>query len=304
MSSSSRRGGDASSASSGETMVVGGVEIVVAPYAGYCYGVERALHIAERAGAELEPPLYTLGPLIHNPAVVDRLARQGIAVVDDVEQVKKGTVVVRTHGVPPQVAQRAHDRGLRVIDATCPFVGAAHRKAETLREQGYLPLILGERDHPEVVGLSAYAGRRAVVVEDPARIPLRSVRNKRVGVVVQTTQTRANLEQLVARVAPVARETLVFNTICDATEKRQAAAQRLARRVDVMIVVGGRNSANTTRLASLCNDIQSRTYHIERADELQGGWFAGARRIGVAAGASTPEEEIHATVELIAAVIG
>ncbi|HMK92873.1 MAG TPA: 4-hydroxy-3-methylbut-2-enyl diphosphate reductase, partial [Thermoleophilia bacterium] len=214
----------------------GGAAIVVARYAGYCYGVERALRIAEEAGVELEPPIYTLGPLIHNPSVVRRLARRGIAAVDDLGEVERGTVIVRTHGVDPEVIAAARARGLEVIDATCPFVNVAHQRAEVLREKGYVPVILGERDHPEVVGLVAWAGPKAIVVEDADELRLRDVRNKRVGVVVQTTQTRDNLARLVARLAPAARETLVFNTICDATGRRQTAAQKLAAAVDVVIV--------------------------------------------------------------------
>ena len=276
-----------------------GVEVVVARYAGYCYGVERALKIAEEAGVTLAPPIYTLGPIIHNPSVVRRLAERGIAAVDDIDQVTEGTVIVRTHGVDPEVIAAAEARGLRVIDATCPFVNVAHQRAHMLREQGYVPVILGERDHPEVVGLLAWAGPRAIVVEDADELRAADVRNKRVGVVVQTTQTRENLARLAADLAPVARETLVFNTICDATEKRQAAARRLAAAVDVVVVVGGRNSANTTRLASLCRAIQPRTHHIETAAELEPGWLTGVRRVGVTAGASTPEDEIAAAVARI-----
>ena len=207
---------------------------------GYCYGVERALRIAEESGATLAPPIYTLGPLIHNPSVVARLAARGIAAIDDLDQIPHGTVIVRTHGVDPQVVAAARARGLAVIDATCPFVNVAQQKADMLREQDYIPVILGERDHPEVVGLLAWAGPKAIVVEDADELRLSGVRGKRVGVVVQTTQTRDNLARLVARLAPAARETLVFNTICDATGKRQTAAQQLARAVDVVIVVGGR----------------------------------------------------------------
>ena len=144
----------------------------------------------------------------------------------------------------------------------------------------------------------------AVVVEDADELRLRDVAGKRVGVVVQTTQTRDNLARLVVAPAPAARETLVFNTICDATGKRQAAAQELAGAVDVVIVVGGRNSANTTRLASLCRAIQPRTWHIETAAELEAAWFSGARRVGVTAGASTPEEEIEAAVGRIRELLG
>lgn len=279
-------------------------KIVVAQNAGYCYGVERALKIAEGAVDASQGPIVTLGPLIHNPIVVERLAQRGIGVVESAAEVECGTVIVRTHGVDPEVTAAARDRGLTVIDATCPFVSVAHQKAQLLRRGRYVPLILGERDHPEVAGLLACAGARAVVVEDPAEVPESAVRGKRVGIVVQTTQTREGLSALVARVAPLAREMLVFNTICDATEKRQAEAQKLARKVDVVVVVGGRNSANTTRLASLCLALQPRTHHVEHAGELEAEWFAGARKVGVVAGASTPQEEIDAAAMRIRTLVG
>ena len=271
--------------------------VVVSRYAGYCYGVERALRITEEAGVELASPIYTLGPLIHNPSVVARLSRRGIAAIDDLTQVERGTVIVRTHGVDPAVIAAARARGLEVIDATCPFVTIAHRRAALLRRQGYTPVILGEPDHSEVVGLVAWAGPTAVVVENADALRLRDIRGKRVGVVVQTTQTHDNLARLAARLAPVARETLVFNTICDATGKRQAAAH-------VVIVVGGRNSANTTRLAGLCRGIQPRTWHIETAAELDEAWLAGARRVGVTAGASTPADEIDVVAARVRELLG
>jgi 4-hydroxy-3-methylbut-2-en-1-yl diphosphate reductase len=274
----------------------GDIEIVVARYAGYCYGVERALRITDEALGGAAPPVATLGPIIHNPTVVQRLKERGVEVVDDVEQARGGTLIVRTHGVPPDVAAAAQARRLRVVDATCPFVAVAQRKAAALHEAGYAVVILGERDHPEVAGLQGFAGPDAVVAEDAAGLPLAALRGKRVGVVVQTTQTQANLAGLTAALAPVARELLVYNTICDATEKRQSAACELAAEVDVVVVVGGRNSANTARLAQLCRAIEGRTFHIEAAAELRPEWFAGARRIGVTAGASTPDEEIEATV--------
>jgi 4-hydroxy-3-methylbut-2-en-1-yl diphosphate reductase len=278
---------------------VSDVEIVVAPYAGYCYGVERALRLAQEASGEVPAPIHTLGPIIHNPSVVERLAQRGIEAVDSLDAVAEGSVIIRTHGVPPGVVAEARRRGLEVIDATCPFVTVAQRKASELQEKGYIPVILGERDHPEVVGLTACAGEKAIVVEDAGELAVGAARGRRVGVVVQTTQTRENLSRLAAALAPLARELLVFNTICDATEKRQAAARELAAKVDAMIVVGGRNSANTTRLASLCRELQPRTWHIEHAAELEREWLAGLRRIGVAAGASTPEEEIEAAVTRI-----
>lgn len=274
----------------------GDVEIVVARYAGYCYGVERALRTTEEALEGAVGPVASLGPIIHNPTVVKQLEERGVAVVDEAEQATGGTLIVRTHGVPPGVVQRARERHLEVVDATCPFVAVAQRKAESLQKAGYAVVILGERDHPEVAGLQGFAGPGAVVVEDAAGLPLDELRGKRVGLVVQTTQTRANLASVAGALAPVAREMLVYNTICDATEKRQSAACELAAEVDVVVVVGGRNSANTARLARLCEGIQPRTHHIESAAELRPEWFAGAARVGVTAGASTPDEEIEATV--------
>jgi 4-hydroxy-3-methylbut-2-enyl diphosphate reductase len=282
----------------------GDVEIVVARYAGYCYGVERALRITEEALEGAEGPVASLGPIIHNPSVVGQLEERGVRVVDNAREAAAGTLIVRTHGVPPEVIEGARARHLNLVDATCPFVAVAQRKAASLREAGYAVVILGERDHPEVAGLEGFAGEGAVVVEDAAGLPLAQLRGKRVGVVVQTTQTRANLASVAAALAPVARELLVFNTICDATEKRQSAACELAAEVDVVVVVGGRNSANTARLAQLCRAMESRTHHIESAAELEPAWFAGARRIGVTAGASTPDEEIEATVAALQALCG
>jgi 4-hydroxy-3-methylbut-2-enyl diphosphate reductase len=256
----------------------GDVEILVARYAGYCYGVERALRITEEALEKAEGPVASLGPIIHNPSVVGQLEERGVKVVEGVGDAATGTLIVRTHGVPPEVVEGARARDLTLVDATCPFVAVAQRKAASLRAAGYAVVILGERDHPEVAGLEGFAGDGAVVVEDAAGLPLAQLRGKRVGVVVQT--------------------------VCDATEKRQSAASELAAEVDVVVVVGGRNSANTARLAQLCRATRSSTYHIESAAELEAAWFVGARRIGVTAGASTPDEEIEATVATLQALCG
>ena len=273
-----------------------GCEIVVSRYAGYCYGVERALRLTEDALARVERPVATLGPIIHNPSVVEALTARGVDVVEDVTEAEGGTLIVRTHGVAPEVVAEARGRRLDVVDATCPFVAVAQGKARALHEAGYTVVILGEHDHPEVVGLQGFAGAEAIVVADPDDVPDGRLKGRKVGVVVQTTQARDTLARLAARLAPLARELLVYNTVCDATEKRQSAACELAAQVDVVIVVGGRNSANTMRLVQLCRGIESRTYHIETAAELREEWVAGARRVGVTAGASTPDGEIEATV--------
>lgn len=276
-----------------------GVQIVVARNAGYCYGVERALGITAEALDHARKPVASLGPIIHNPSVVGELSRLGVEVVEEVGAAQGGTLIVRTHGVAPDVLAAAEARGIEVIDATCPFVAVAQRKASVLQDAGYTVVILGEHDHPEVAGLAGFAGPGAVVVEDADDLPCDQLRSRRVGVVVQTTQTRDNLAKVASTLAPVARELLVHNTICDATEKRQSAARELASEVDAVVVVGGRNSANTARLAQLCRAIEERTHHVESAAELRAEWFSGVRRIGVTAGASTPDAEIEATVQTL-----
>jgi 4-hydroxy-3-methylbut-2-enyl diphosphate reductase len=270
------------------------VKILISKRGGYCYGVQRALDIAQRAAKESPGPIHTMGPIIHNPGVVRELADAGVSPVESLKEIHTGTIILRTHGVTPAVIADAGDRGLTVVDATCPYVKVAQEKASFLGEQGYLTIILGEHEHPEVVALVANAGEKTIVVEHADELDLKKVSGKRVGVVVQTTQASTNLAALAARLAPVSRELLIYNTMCNATQKCQDEALSLARKADAVIVIGGRNSANTTRLAQLCQEVQSRTYHIEDVGELQPEWFEGADTVAITAGASTPPEQMEA----------
>jgi 4-hydroxy-3-methylbut-2-enyl diphosphate reductase len=266
--------------------------IRVSDCAGFCWGVERALEVARKAAAEAPGPINTLGPLIHNPGVIAELQRQGIGMIDRSEEATEGTVILRSHGVPKEMKEQLCAGGLHVLDATCRFVTSAQEKAAGLRAQGYLVVILGERDHPEVLALRSYAGEESIVAETSADLP-DTLPSPRVGLVVQTTQSRERLSELVAYLAPRARELLVHNTICSATEQRQTAAIAMAREVDVVVVVGGRNSGNTRRLAELCAAEQRRTHHVESADEIDPSWLRGARVVGITAGASTPPDQIE-----------
>jgi 4-hydroxy-3-methylbut-2-enyl diphosphate reductase len=271
------------------------VRIRVSESAGFCWGVERALRLAREAAAGAPGPIHTLGPLIHNPSVIASLAEQGIEVVDDPAAKGEGTIIIRSHGVPLETMAELSGRDLTLVDATCTFVKAAQDKAARLREEGYFVVILGEPAHPEVLGIRSYAGPDSLVAQAPADLPPELPR-RRVGVVVQTTQSQERLASLVAALAPRVRELRVYNTICHATEERQQAAMAMASTVDLVIVVGGRNSGNTSRLADLCAAVQPRTYHVEEADEMVPEWFSGVRTVGVTAGASTPPEQIEAVV--------
>ena len=276
------------------------MEVRVARHAGVCYGVERALKLANEA-ADGGGEVHTLGPLIHNPQAVEALHSRGIELAQSLDDIDAGTVVIRTHGVDPAIIAAAQANRLEVVDATCPFVSAAHKCAAQLAADGYFVVIVGEPDHPEVEGILAYAGPDAIVVEEVADLPARLPRRK-VGVVVQTTQAMSRLTEVVAALLPRVNELKVCNTICDATDKRQESAEELAGSVDVMVVVGGHNSGNTNRLAEISRSVNPRTFHVETAEELDAAWFDRASTVGVTAGASTPDAQMRGVIDAIEAL--
>lgn len=268
------------------------IEIEVARYAGVCYGVERALGMAEKAADEARKPVNTLGPLIHNPLVVNDLESIGVGTVSSVSEVEEGTLIIRAHGVVPSVVEDARARGLDVLDATCPYVKKVHNAAERLVREGYQLIVVGESGHPEVEGIMGHAGDDAHVVSVPGDLDAIDL-SRKVGVVVQTTQTPGALADVVAELSKRTMDLRVINTICSATQERQDSAAELARRVDAMIVVGGKNSGNTRRLAEICTAACPKTHHIEDVSEIKAAWFDGASHIGVTAGASTPASHIE-----------
>lgn len=279
------------------------MEIHIAKSAGFCFGVKRAINMAHKCAEEKKDDTYTLGPIIHNPQVVKRLEDENIYAKKDLSDITKGTIIIRSHGVKIDTYREAESRGLDVLDATCPFVKKAQKFVGQLTEEGYSVIVVGEKDHPEVKGLISYGGADIKVADSPdglADMP----RKKKIGVVAQTTLPMKKLEDVVSYCLNRASEVKVFNTICNATAIRQEESAALARDVDCMIVVGGRNSANTRRLADICTSIQPNTYHIEEATEIDPGWFDGAGSVGITSGASTPDwiiEEVAKAIEEIAA---
>lgn len=276
------------------------MKVEVARHAGICYGVERALKLADEAAATGRP-VHTLGPLIHNPQAVEALRERGVGVAGSLEDADEGILVIRSHGVDPAIIEAASEKGLEVLDATCPFVSSAQQAAAQLKADGYTVIIVGEADHPEVEGIVAHTGGDAIVVEEVADIP-EHLPSRRIGIVVQTTQSRARLNQVVEALMPRVGELKVHNTICSATAKRQSSAEELARSVDAMVVVGGHNSGNTSRLAEICRAANPAVHHVETARELEPAWFEGVRTVGVTAGASTPDEQMAGVVAAIEAM--
>jgi small subunit ribosomal protein S1 len=271
------------------------LKVRIAEQAGYCYGVERALRLTSEAAERERKPIFTLGPIIHNPQVVEEFEAKGVRQAASVDDVDEGTIIVRTHGVGPDIIERARSKGLSTVDATCPFVAKAQQRAAELVRDGYNLVIIGEKEHPEVVGILAHARGKATVVEKAE--DAYKIRRARVGVVVQTTQSVENLRQVVGVLTAAAAEIKIFNTICNATTKRQESAKKLAEEVEMMIVVGGKNSANTSRLYKICRDTGTATYHIETARELDPAWVKHAEVVGVTAGASTPEWLLHEVIK-------
>lgn len=278
------------------------MRVVKARHAGACYGVQRALDLAIEA-SEGGQPASTLGPLIHNPQVVADLAARGIRAVDGPEGVERGSVIIRSHGVTPAVRRAVEERGLPIIDATCPHVARAQKAAAELAQRCGSVVVVGEAGHPEVEGLVAWAreaGGDVSVVTEPSDLP--EGLEAPVGIVVQTTQARESLDAVVDALMRRGVEPEVKDTICFATRQRQESAAALADEVDAIVVIGGRNSSNTTRLAEICAAACPRTHHIEAPEELDPAWFAGCESVGVTAGASTPEDQIAAVVERLEAL--
>ncbi|MEK7398084.1 MAG: 4-hydroxy-3-methylbut-2-enyl diphosphate reductase [Candidatus Poribacteria bacterium] len=272
------------------------MKVILAENAGFCFGVKRAMKLAFESARNSDLPIYSLGPLIHNPQQVEILSQKGVHEISDLESLKSDDVlIIRSHGTTPSILDFAKAKGLKIVDATCPFVVNAQKLAQELNSEGYQVIIVGEGDHPEVVGIMGFTKNEAWVIDKASTIQNLSKKN-RIGVVAQTTQSFENFREVVSALLEKCDELKVFNTICHATTQRQESAIKLAKRVDLMIVIGGHNSANTNRLTSLCKQYIT-TYHIEIADEIDKSWFDGIEIVGVTAGASTPEWIVDDVIE-------
>ncbi len=264
------------------------MDVKIARTAGFCWGVRRTvdqvMDVADHAGGRV----VTLGPIIHNPQAVARMQEKGVRTVTAIAEVEAGTtVVVRTHGAVKTEMEAAKARGFEVVDGTCPYVKYPQAMAQRLSRQGYHVVIVGDANHAEVKGVVSYAEGPCTVVKPGAPVP--DLPDKKVAVIAQTTCIGADFERIVGALALRHKEVRAVNTICSDTEERQDDARQLAREVDAVVVVGGKNSANTRHLAEICRAIQPRTWHVETEEELQPEWFQGCGTVGISAGASTPD---------------
>jgi 4-hydroxy-3-methylbut-2-enyl diphosphate reductase len=262
---------------------------------GFCFGVKRAIDIVDRIARE-RGGVETLGAVVHNQQVLKRLADLGVNVVKDVDDIHNNTVVIGAHGVSPQVVEELQTRHIEIIDTTCPFVRRAQVAAQRLAESDFLVIIYGEANHTEVKGILGWAKGKGVATLDEKFITSLDPLPHRLGVLSQTTQIPAHFTEFVKKLIDSTftkdSELRIIDSICHDIRQRQAAAVKLASKVDLMLVIGGHNSANTNRIAQLCSMI-TKTYLIETAEEIQPSWLQGQSHLGITAGASTDAQTIN-----------
>ncbi|NLM34865.1 MAG: 4-hydroxy-3-methylbut-2-enyl diphosphate reductase [Clostridiales bacterium] len=266
-------------------------EVILAENAGFCFGVKRAVDTSLEAKKSSKENIYTFGPLVHNKNVINKLNGEGIYEVND-EGLQKvsseDTIVIRSHGVAPQLMKKIKDTGAHVIDATCPYVTAIHKNIKKYYDLGYQIVIVGDEKHPEVIGSNGWCNNTAIITRDGSEI---NITADKVCIVAQTTEKISNLEKVKEAVSKQCKEVVTFNTICSATKERQKSAEETSKIVDVMLVVGSSTSSNTTKLYEICKKNCENTFFIDNSNEIP-SWIMESnevKKVGVTAGASTPD---------------
>ncbi|HDT15295.1 MAG TPA: 4-hydroxy-3-methylbut-2-enyl diphosphate reductase [Firmicutes bacterium] len=281
------------------------MKIYVAKGSGFCFGVKRAMNMAFKYACEnKKSDIYSLHEIIHNPIEVKRLEKAGAKHIENIKEIKKGSrAIISTHGVKPEEEAALKRKCADILDTTCPYVKKIHRITSRLAGEKYMIIIIGDRAHPEVVGIKGYAGADCKVVGTVKEAESVKTGNK-TGIIAQTTLNAVKYREIVEVIMKRAfgkryAEVRVYNTICDATRKIQAATVDVAIKSDILIVVGGKNSANTKRLYELGKERLDDVYYVENAKEIKKDWFKGKKKAGITAGASTPQESINAVIEKI-----
>ncbi len=265
------------------------MEIRLAKNSGFCFGVKRAIKMAQDEANKRKERLVTIGPIIHNPQVVGRLEDIGVFSITDIDEIVDTPAIIRSHGIAQETKELLTQRGIEVIDATCPYVEKLQSTGEKLSQEGYFVVVLGNREHPEVLALTSYLKGKYLVVEGPEEIL--DLKAKKVALISQTTQTFEVFKKLVKKLLDTTFELHIVNTICSATTIRQDSTRHLAKESDLMIVIGGKMSSNTKMLAKISQEFTV-THHIETKEELLNEWFTNKNKIGISAGASTPDDLI------------
>ncbi len=274
------------------------MEIITAKNSGLCYGVRRALQKAKETRKRTTEKVFTLGDLIHNPQVILDLEKQDIQSISDLEKIEKGTVIIRSHGVSPEIYDILTKKNIEIVDATCPIVKRIQKQVAALSQKENEIIIVGNKDHPEIQGLIGYSKGKGIIVENLSQAEILPVKKRR-AVLAQSTQDLFFFISVVAVLIEKTEELKVFNTICQSTQTRQKSTSELASSVDTLFIIGGKNSSNTQKLYQISKRILPNTHFIEKAEQITPAMVKGAKRIGLSGGASTPPEAIQEAVAMI-----
>ena len=282
------------------------MKVIKAKTAGFCFGVKRAVDTVYKQVDTCNGPIYTYGPIIHNEEVVKDLESKGVVVLrteEDLDNIFEGTVIIRSHGVKKRIYDKLETKGIRVVDATCPFVKKIHNIVQKESAAGKYILIIGNPDHPEVIGIRGWAGEHAAVIQNADDIEnIDFSKKEKICVVSQTTFNYNKFKDLVEIIKKKSYDIIVLNTICNATIERQTEAESIAESVDAMIVIGDKHSSNTQKLFEICRKACNNTYYIQTLGDLDLNQLGSVETVGITAGASTPNniiEEVQNNVRII-----
>jgi (E)-4-hydroxy-3-methyl-but-2-enyl pyrophosphate reductase len=273
------------------------IKIIVAKHAGFCFGVRRAMEIAERSltGGET----FCLGEIIHNASVVEGLRKKGLKIVEKLEDVPAGSsLIIRSHGVGPEIFSEAEKKKIKIIDATCPFVQKAQKTAQAFFTKNFQVIIIGDKKHPEVIGIKAHTENKALIVND-VKEALRIKNFSQIGLLIQTTGKIESLQTVAAALLQKTNNLTVSNTICLDSFSKKKEVREMKKKVDILLVIGDKNSNNTKKLVEIGNASKIKTYQIESANDIKESWLRNKKNIGITAGASTPDILINQAVKKI-----
>ncbi len=277
------------------------MKIKVAKSAGFCFGVKRAIEIALKTAREEKNDVYMLGDIVHNEFVVEQIKKAGIKVVDSIEKINSGVLLLRAHGTVPEIYERAKEKGLKIVDATCPMVLEIHKIVKKLESENYQIVVIGDHNHDEVKAIAAQS-KNPIVIENPHEVKKIGKKFKKIGVVVQSTQNIEKVKGILSKLVTITKELRFINTICKPTQDHQDEIRKMPLENDVMIIVGSFTSANTRRLTEISRGLNPNTYQVESAKNIKEEWFKNCKTVGISAGASTPDYLIKEVVEKIKAL--
>ena len=279
------------------------MEIRIAKNAGFCFGVKRAMQMASDELDDKSTKVYSLGPLIHNKQAVSKYEEKGLKVVEEISEIPADErVIIRSHGVGENIYNEAHSKSVKIVDTTWPFVKKIHEIVNDFYKKGYKIIIIGNKNHPEVIGINGWCDDNAVVIKTKDEIDqIDFDENKKYCVVSQTTVDVDDYEKITSKLSSVLKDATIKNTICSATKERQLSAKNLAKEVDCMIVIGGKHSSNTQKLVNICKEVTN-TFAIETKDELDKNDLKKYNLIGITAGASTPDWIISDVIEFLESI--